>query len=386
MEHDNNYPRGVPTLQFNPDNHPHSTLKAFEEFIEQYEFRYEAMFPEVQKHVLDNAIDKWKSENENPAVVTVAQKETIKLSIQSADKVRKLLGFFATQRLQQDWKAAEPDTAARNCTWEQFKTKMKEYYKPTENTTLRNYEFRHIRQQSGETFNAFCNRVEKEGRTCTFCECTADSACTSTTNAVRDQIVIGTGRDKIREQALLKAWGLSDLRKEGMKMESAARGEESMSSVADVSKVGAYSYKTLKQSEDVSGGSSTASSNGKKNNCFRCGEKFTKTHMRSCRASAAKCSNCQKVGHFSRVCRQRTGPVRSVNREEEDATSEDEVTEQVYELNIWAVKSGRIKYRNQNSADFKFHLIINNKLVNILADTGAKISVCGERQAAAWGM
>ena len=95
-------PRGVPSLQFNSNSHPHSTLKAFEDFIEQFHFCYQAMFPEVQKHVLDNAVEKWKSENNNPENVSVAQKETIKADIQSREKVRKLLGFFPSHRLQQD--------------------------------------------------------------------------------------------------------------------------------------------------------------------------------------------------------------------------------------------------------------------------------------------
>ena len=36
--------RGIATLQFNPDRHQHATLKAFNEFIEQYEFRYIAQY------------------------------------------------------------------------------------------------------------------------------------------------------------------------------------------------------------------------------------------------------------------------------------------------------------------------------------------------------
>ena len=35
-------PRGIPNLQFDPDKHPHATLKAFNDFVEQYGFRYEA--------------------------------------------------------------------------------------------------------------------------------------------------------------------------------------------------------------------------------------------------------------------------------------------------------------------------------------------------------
>ena len=80
-------PRGVPNLQFNPDSHPHCTLKAFNEFIEQYEFRYDAQFPEVQKDVLEDAIEAWRAENGNPDAVTVAQKTAIKATIKSKDRV-----------------------------------------------------------------------------------------------------------------------------------------------------------------------------------------------------------------------------------------------------------------------------------------------------------
>ena len=88
MNNDVIHPRGVPVLTFNPDDHPHSTLKAFNEFLEQYEFRYEAQYTEVPKHVLDNAIEKWKSENENAAEVSVAHKDILRADIRSKDKVR----------------------------------------------------------------------------------------------------------------------------------------------------------------------------------------------------------------------------------------------------------------------------------------------------------
>ena len=36
---------GISPLQFNPDKHPHATLKAFNDFIGQFEFRYNAQYP-----------------------------------------------------------------------------------------------------------------------------------------------------------------------------------------------------------------------------------------------------------------------------------------------------------------------------------------------------
>ena len=188
---DTNSPRGVPSLQFNPDHHPHSTLKAFNDFVEQFEFRYEAQYPEPPRTVMDNATIAWKSEH-NDTDPTTAQKMALRLDLVSKDKVRKLLGFFATNRLQQDWKAAEPVEANRRCTWAEFLTKMRAYYKPTENSTLRNFEFRGLAQLPNETFSAFSNRIEKEGKTCSFSECEDDSACKAAEMAIRDQIVVGT--------------------------------------------------------------------------------------------------------------------------------------------------------------------------------------------------
>ena len=393
-------PRGVPHLQFNPDKHPHATLKAFNEFVDQYDFRYEAQYPEPPKNILDNAVVRWKSEN-NDANPTAGQKLAIRNDVVSCDKVRKLLGFFATTRLQQDWKAAEPVEANRtNCTWVDFLAKMRQYYRPTENSTLRNFEFRQLTQLPSETFSAFCNRLETEGKTCTFCDCAAGTACTSLGTAVRDQIVIGTHHEKIREQALLKSWGLDDLRKEGMKIESAARGEEKMSG-GSVNKLGKYSYKTLPKNNVTKKNDSTTGGGGRK--CFRCGSAFNKNHMARCPAVKAKCGSCAKVGHFAKVCQNKE--VRSTDVEEsvqEESSDEDEATHDTFVLNnVWRVKSAghNPRWRSKRSGpiysspthkptthDFKASVLINNRITKVLADTGASVSVCGMKQAKQWGI
>ena len=132
----------------------------------------------------------------------------------SKDKVRKLLGFFATARPQQDWNVAETDQyLSQNSTWEDFLEKMRLYYKPTEHYIIRNYEFRQLTQLPNETFSAFCNRIEAAGKTCHFCECTRN--CKAEEYAVRDQIVIGTTNDAVRQKVTIKNRSLSDLRKNG---------------------------------------------------------------------------------------------------------------------------------------------------------------------------
>ena len=51
--------RRIQNLQFNPDRFPHATLKAFNEFIEQYEFPYKAQYPERPEHATEACITKW---------------------------------------------------------------------------------------------------------------------------------------------------------------------------------------------------------------------------------------------------------------------------------------------------------------------------------------
>ena len=112
---------------------------------------------------------------------------------------------------------------------------------------LVNYHFRSLTQLEDETFHGFCNRVEKEAKSCYFC--CQNPLCNADKIAIRDQVVIGTTNSKIREEALLKSWELGELRLEGMKIEAATRGESEIAASntpVAVNKVGKYSYKSLR--------------------------------------------------------------------------------------------------------------------------------------------
>ena len=88
-----------------------------------------------------------------------------------------------------------------------------------------------------------CNRVETAGKTCTFCECGSENSAEE--YATPDQIVIGTTNENIRKKAMIKNWNLAELRRKGMKYESAAAGEEKIPG-CEVNKVGAYSYQRIR--------------------------------------------------------------------------------------------------------------------------------------------
>ncbi len=188
------------TLYFDPDLHPDDTLRAFDEFIQSFTLRYDAQYPDPPKVSLDAAISRWKLINDDKKP-TVDDYDNIRDEWRSKDRVAKLLGIFSSKRLFADWKVADPDESKRSkTTWEYFVSTMQKHYKPTENLTLKNHQFRSLTQEAHESFPTFCNRVYKVAQHCKFKCHNADF--TSEYTAIRDQIIIGTTHDKIREEAL----------------------------------------------------------------------------------------------------------------------------------------------------------------------------------------
>ena len=180
-------------LDFDPDEHPEDTLKAFEEFIKVFELSYDAQYPDPPKVSMDAAIERWKYANADDAGTqrrpTLDEYDEIRVEWREKDKVAKLLGMYSAARLYADWEfAVDSESARKNASWATFVGAMKKFYKPTENTTLKNYHFRSLFQKDDETFVAFCNRVSKEAKHCQFnCE---SGGCTAEEIAVRDQVVI----------------------------------------------------------------------------------------------------------------------------------------------------------------------------------------------------
>ena len=44
-------------LFFDPDEHPESTLKAFQEFVQRFNLRYDALYPDPPKVSLEAAVE-----------------------------------------------------------------------------------------------------------------------------------------------------------------------------------------------------------------------------------------------------------------------------------------------------------------------------------------
>ena len=365
------------SLCFDPDDHPDATFKAFEKFVKSYDLRYEAQYPDPPRTSLEVAIQRWKlnQDDEDPKP-TMAQYDEICEDWKSKDKVKKLLGMFSSERFLADWMAAEPDEQARKgVTWETFQTKMKEFYKPTENSTLTNFHFRQLIQNKDETFTAFANRVEAEAKHCQL-KCAA-AACTAENTAIRDQIIIGTSNNAVKEEALLKSWDLATLRKEGMKMESAQKGGIELAGDNDLRRIGKYSNKNNKPQKTEW-------------TCHFCGmiTKNIKRHRaKECKARSNKCTLCNKVGHMPEKCPSKNKQVNQISTDTDSARNTETPTDKVGRIDVTDICPNIFRVsESTDGKEFKVQLMINNSLASVIADTGAKVSVCGEKEAKQWNL
>ena len=77
---------------FDPDTYPEETLKAFEEFIDTFELRYDAQFPDPPKVSMDSALQRWISAHatEEEPKPQPSLEDTIRDEWRSKDKVAKL--------------------------------------------------------------------------------------------------------------------------------------------------------------------------------------------------------------------------------------------------------------------------------------------------------
>ena len=121
-------------------------------------------------------------------------------------------------------------------------------------------------------------RVEKEERHCYFkCE---HNECNTDEVATRDQIVIGTTNNMIREEALLTSWNLQKLCTEGMKIESVSTDGAEIAGDS-LYKLGKYSYKNIKT---TSPNHQVSDNTKKKLGCYFCGQTISnlKQHREKC--------------------------------------------------------------------------------------------------------
>ena len=142
--------------------------------------------------------------------------------------------------------------------------------------------------------------------------------------------------------------GSSSLSREGMQMESAARGGAEIAGET-LNKLGKYSYNkiinrqnTCKEAEDYE----------KNITCYNCGNIVKGSiikHREHCPARSVECRKCSKMGHFAKVCnkgktvhRVRDNPYEQITPQTTN-DSDDSDDSATYNVNLFRIKTYKVK-------------------------------------------
>ena len=200
---------------------------------------------------------------------------------------------------------------------------LDEEFKPKGNKLLSIIELWTHSKQGDKPFNQWLTQVYNLVNICKYPE-------DSTDRIIRDVLIVGCNsnhaRDKIIQQG--EAITLNQVTKILQAEESAY---STMRQIQDYEKkptasIHYQSYDTRsKKSKNPSNeqNSSSSSPTGSKRKCFRCGEPFSRQHIKECRAQNVTCNGCGIKGHLKKCCKKSGNfPKDSSNRQKQSPSTD----------------------------------------------------------------
>ena len=188
-------------------------VEAFSEFVESFEFSYDALCREPpSSQATDAQRTYWRSQ----------------------DKRKIFLGRFADRNLQKRYTNMTTEAERADMSFEDMVKKFKDQFKLNTNITLAHYKFKGLKQAPKESFDDFVLRVTEEVKGCEF-KCytvnqngdkVVNQGCNVWEVMVRDQLIQGTSDQAIREKSLSKQWTYQEIINNGRTIEAANKGAE----------------------------------------------------------------------------------------------------------------------------------------------------------------
>ena len=178
---------------------------------------------------------------------------------------------------------------------------LDEEFKPKGNKLLSIIELWTRSKQGDKPLNQWLTQVYNLVNICKYPE-------DSTDRIIRDVLIVGCNsnhaRDKIIRQG--EAVTLNEVI-EILQTEESTHSTMQQIQSYDKKSTGSMYYQTYdsrsKKSKVSNEQNSSSSPTGSKKKCFRCGETFSRQHMKECRAQDVTCNGCGIKGHLKKCCK-----------------------------------------------------------------------------------
>ena len=197
---------------------------------------------------------------------------------------------------------------------------LDEEFKPKGNKLLSIIELWTRSKQGDKPLNQWLTQVYNLVNICKYPE-------DSTDRIIRDVLIVGCNsnhaRDKIIRQG--EAVTLNEVI-EILQTEESTHSTMQQIQNYDKKSTGSIYYQTYdsrsKKSKNPSNEQNSSSSpTGSKKKCFRCGENFSRQHMKECRAQDVTCNGCGIKGHLKKCCKKSGNFPKDSNRQNNQSSS-----------------------------------------------------------------
>ena len=196
---------------------------------------------------------------------------------------------------------------------------LDEEFKPKGNKLLSIIELWTRSKQGDRPLNQWLTQIYNLVNICKYPE-------DSTDRIIRDVLIVGCNsnhaRDKIIRQG--EAVTLNEVI-EILQTEESTHSTMQQIQSYDKKSTGSIYYQTYdsrsKKSKVSNEQNSSSSPTGSKKKCFRCGEAFSRQHMKECRAQDVTCNGCGIKGHLKKCCKKSGNFPKDSNRQNNQPSS-----------------------------------------------------------------
>lgn len=197
--------------------------------------------------------------------------------------------------------------------------KLDAYFAPRVNTTFEVYHFRQARQVEGEPLDSFYAKLRQLVRHCAFADPDTE---------IKNQILLSTTSSRLRRYAMQHDLDLEGILKQGRLFEEVEHNvtlmeqgsqqqpsENTVAAIAANAKLSSHHHPSKRHQKTSSQPRENSRRQHPDASCYNCGGSWPHNGGRSsCPARGKSCRSCQKVGHFSKVCRSAPVTVRAIRK------------------------------------------------------------------------
>ena len=178
---------------------------------------------------------------------------------------------------------------------------LEEEFKPKGNKLISIIELWTRSKQGNKTLNEWLTYVYNLVEACNYGD--------STDRIIRDVLIIGCESDRAKDKIIRRGETIT-LNETIEILQTEASTNSTLRQFQEIQKkptgsiyYQAYDRRSKKSKNPSNEQNSSSSPTGSKKKCFRCGEPFSRQHMKECRAQNVTCNGCGIKGHLKKCCK-----------------------------------------------------------------------------------